>query len=350
MMITTVTDCSKALHAFPASTSSARARSGSFLRFGAPRLNEDFIQVHRCDDHGVTHDLSLYYRVYNPSHIHSQESPPLIVLHGGPSLPSSYLYPIVQNMPTSRSIIFYDQIGCGQSSQPADERLYSIEKAVSDLKELVRCLGLNKFHLLGHSFGGVVAYEYAKSVLEDEQQQQICLSLTLSNTPANMEISHEESDRLVKSINEECMLEANASCSASDIPVSRIVNDRFRKRHECRTENFPAALVTAIQSRGVTFGPDAVRNYIAFPPMHLHSSSPQSVDAMNRSLPPVLLVRGEHDFVTEECIKGWRKIFTTDAKCGYREEVLNNCAHYCHLENPQSFGELIKTHCFINDY
>ena len=40
------------------------------------------------------------------------------------SLPSSYLYPLVQNMPTSRSIIFYDQIGCGQSSQPEDERLW----------------------------------------------------------------------------------------------------------------------------------------------------------------------------------------------------------------------------------
>ena len=226
---------------------------------------------------------------------------------------------------------------------------YSIEKAVSDLKELVRSLGLNKFHLLGHSFGGVVAYEYAKSLLEDEEQQQTCLSLILSNTPANMKISHEESARLVKSINDECMHEANAS-STSDIPVSRIVNDRFRKRHDCRTKNMPAALVTAIQSRGDTFGPDAVRDYIALPPTNLHSSSPQSVDALNKSMPPVLLIRGEHDFVTEECTKGWRKIFTTSTARGYREEVLNNCAHYCHLENPQSFGELIKAHCFINDY
>ena len=226
---------------------------------------------------------------------------------------------------------------------------YSIEKAVSDLKELVRCLGINKFHLLGHSFGGVVAYEYAKFSLEDDEQHHMCLSLTLSNTPANMEISHEESGRLVNSIKEECMLENKAS-TESDIPASRIVNDRFRKRHECRTENVPEALVTAIQCRGVTFGPDAVRNYIASKPTHLHSSSPRSVDAPNKMVPPVLLIRGEHDFVTEECIKGWRKIFTSDTSRGYREEVLNNCSHYCHLENPQGFGELVKNHCFINDY
>jgi len=346
MMLSTVTDCSRAVHPFAPASTSARGRSGSFLRFGAPRFNEDFIRVHRCDDHGVTHDLSLYYRIYHPSLMNSQESPPLIVLHGGPSLPSSYLYPIVQHMPTSRSIIFYDQIGCGQSSQPADEQLYSIEKAVSDLKELVRSLGINKFHILGHSFGGVVAYEYAKSSLEDDEQHQNCLSLTLSNTPANMVLSHEESGRLVQSINEEFILEN----STAVLPVSRIVNDRFRKRHECRTENAPEPLVTAIQSRGVTFGPEAVRDYIAFPPAHLHSSSPRSVNAPNKLMPPVLLIRGEHDFVTEECIKGWRKIFTTDTTHGYREEVLNNCAHYCHLENPLGFGELIKNHCFINDY
>lgn len=224
---------------------------------------------------------------------------------------------------------------------------------MGDLKELVRSLGINKFHILGHSFGGVVAYEYAKSSLEDDDEQHHdCLSLTLSNTPANMELSHEESGRLVKSINEEFMLENNAvGTAASDILVSRIVNDRFRKRHECRTENVPQPLVTAIQSRGLTYGPEAVRDYIAFPPTQLlHSSSPRSVNATNKLMPPVLLIRGEHDFVTEECIRGWRKIFSTDSTYGYREEVLNNCAHYCHLENPQGFGELIKNHCFINDY
>jgi pimeloyl-ACP methyl ester carboxylesterase len=230
---------------------------------------------------------------------------------------------------------------------------YSIEHAVSDLKQLIRSLDLNKFHILGHSFGGVVAYEYVKSSLEDDDQHHDCLSLTLANTPSNMELSHEESCRLLRLINEEFMLENNdAAGTASDMPVSRIVNDRFRKRHECRTEHVPEPLVTAIQGRGLTFGPEAVRDFIAFPPAsyRLHSSSPRSVNASNKLMPPVLLIRGEHDFVTEECVRGWRKIFTTDVTVGFREEVMNNCAHYCHLENPQGFCELIKNQCFINDY
>lgn len=354
-------DCSlRAVHPLKqpgAASSNNFPRRPGFLRIG-PRYNEDFIQVHRWDKNGEMHDLSLYYRVYNPSLMHSLESPPLIVLHGGPSLPSPYLYPIVHHL-TSRSIIFYDQVGCGQSSQPQDEQLYSIENAVNDLKELIRALNLNKFHILGHSFGGVVAYEYAKSCLEDwdeakdgDQQQHECLSLTLSNTPADMELSHTVSSRLLQSIIDEEVMSGIDSNTASNMSVSRIAQERFQKRYECRTENIPDSLVTAIQSRGFIFGPEHVRDYIARPPTHtLLSSSPRAVNSPpTKLLPPVLLIRGEHDFVTEECTSGWRKIFNTDTTLVYREEVMSNCAHYPHLENPQAFCEIIKSQCFINDY
>lgn len=80
-------DCSlRAVHPLKqpgAASSNDFSRRPGFLRFG-PRYNEDFIQVHRWDKNGERHDLSLYYRVYNPSLTHSHESPPLIVLHGGP--------------------------------------------------------------------------------------------------------------------------------------------------------------------------------------------------------------------------------------------------------------------------
>jgi pimeloyl-ACP methyl ester carboxylesterase len=61
---------------------------------------------------------------------------------------------------------------------------YSIEHAVQDLKELVEALQLNKFHLLGHSFGGIIAFEYSSKADDDK-----CLSLTLDSTPSNMQMS-----------------------------------------------------------------------------------------------------------------------------------------------------------------
>ena len=204
---------------------------------------------------------------------------------------------------------------------------YSIENSVNDLEELIRSLQLKEFHLLGHSFGGIIAYEFLKT---NDLGCTKCLSLTLDSTPANMQTSLNECSRLECEIKSELMLEIKDAQVAMNL-----VQDRLRKRNECRTEVLPHALATAIKSRGTTFGPEAVSDYVAHPPSKL-------------SLPPVLLIRGEYDFITEPCIQGWRDIFTSAHT--YREEEMMNCAHYCHLEDAQRFGDLIKSHCFINDY
>lgn len=204
---------------------------------------------------------------------------------------------------------------------------YSIEKSVNDLEELIRSLQLKEFHLLGHSFGGIIAYEFLKT---SDLSCSKCLSLTLDSTPANMQTSLNECSRLECEIKSELMLEIKDTQVAMNL-----VRDRLRKRNECRTEVLPHALATAIKYRGTTFGPEAVSHYVAHPPSKL-------------SLPPVLLIRGEYDFITEPCIQGWREIFTSAHT--YREEEMMNCAHYCHLEDAQRFGDLIKSHCFINDY
>jgi proline iminopeptidase len=49
----------------------------------------------------------------------SQKACPILVLHGGPSVPSNYLLPLVNVVPY-RSIVLYDQLGCGKSDEPDD--------------------------------------------------------------------------------------------------------------------------------------------------------------------------------------------------------------------------------------
>lgn len=210
-----------------------------------------------------------------------------------------------------------------------------------DLEELIHSLLLDKFHLLGHSFGGIIAFEYAKANSLHSGCGNKCLSITLDSTPSNMKTSLDECARLEDEIKSELVLEENNDQPQEE--ASRLVQDRLRKRNECRTEEMPDSLATAIERRGTTFGPEAVADYVAYP---LPSMS-------HYSLPPVLLIRGQYDFITEKCIEGWREIFDQDHPRGsnaYREEEMSNCAHYCHLEDAQSFGDLIKSHCFINDY
>ena len=138
--------------------------------------NEGYIQVSRSNG-STTHQIA--YRVARPMNLSSRQAAPIVALHGGPSIPSNYLYPLETIVPY-RSIVFHDQLGCGKSDQPKDISLYSIRDSVEDLKVLLKKLGVRRFHLYGQSYGGILAFEYMKSIAEGEKSDAECLSAILS--------------------------------------------------------------------------------------------------------------------------------------------------------------------------
>ncbi|KAI2492803.1 alpha/beta hydrolase [Fragilaria crotonensis] len=135
----------------------------------------------------------------------SRQAAPVVVLHGGPSLPADYLYPLEQAV-EYRSIVFYDQIGCGRSDEPNDKACYSIDMALDDLEALLKKLGIRRFHLYGQSFGGILAYEYLKRRTQQSQlnaakdTDPICLSCVLSSTPTSVKRVEETYDQLLDAI------------------------------------------------------------------------------------------------------------------------------------------------------
>jgi hypothetical protein len=91
-----------------------RIRSGHFGTFNRrdDGKREGLVTVKRSrGDKPIQHvSLNLSYVMYRPDLIQSADRKPLLIIHGGPSIPSDYLQPISHNMP-DRCIIFYDQIG-----------------------------------------------------------------------------------------------------------------------------------------------------------------------------------------------------------------------------------------------
>jgi pimeloyl-ACP methyl ester carboxylesterase len=125
-----------------------------------------------------------------------------VVLHGGPSVPSNYLYPLVDVVPY-RSIVFHDQLGCGSSDEPPNVSLYSMRDSVEDMKALLKLLGVRRFHLYGQSYGGILAFEYLKSVAtegDDDGSAPVCLSAILSSAPTNVTAVESEFVRLIQEI------------------------------------------------------------------------------------------------------------------------------------------------------
>ncbi|MCK9604314.1 MAG: alpha/beta fold hydrolase [Candidatus Omnitrophica bacterium] len=80
-----------------------------------------------------------------------RKNTPLLVLHGGPGASWDYLQPL-EALADERPVIFYDQLGCGNSERPLDKSLWTLSRYVDELETVVRELGLSSFHLLGNSW------------------------------------------------------------------------------------------------------------------------------------------------------------------------------------------------------
>lgn len=260
-------------------------------------------------------NYNMAYRVFRPNALTSQQQYPLVVIHGGPSVPCDYLLPLVDVLSPPRSIILFDQLGCGRSDRPINLEDYSIDLVVQDLHLLIQSLKISKFHLYGQSFGGIVAYEYLKKF-----NPTSCASVILSSTPTSIALVEQEAQRL--------LLETNQ-------PTPKEQGEAFHAKHVCRLNELPRPLQSARENAGTLWrGTTAIAEYSATP------------SSDNKQLPPLLVLRGEFDFVTEECVSGWNKLWNEKHVTNL---VLEGCAHHGLLEKGTFYGEAVGLFCYEND-
>ena len=111
------------------------------------------------------------------------ERAPLIALHGGPGATHEYLLPLTALAREGRAVVLYDQLGNGNSThlpeRLGDGEFWTPALFVRELANLVEHLGLERYHVLGQSWGGFLAQEYALT------QPAGLRSLVLANTAAS---------------------------------------------------------------------------------------------------------------------------------------------------------------------
>ncbi|MET0831732.1 MAG: alpha/beta fold hydrolase [Acidimicrobiia bacterium] len=89
------------------------------------------------------------------------EGRPVVVLHGGPDFDQQYLIPELDRLAGSCRLIYYDQRGRGRSAEGVHPEDVTIGSEVEDLDRVRRHFDLDRVAVLGHSWGGVLAMEYA---------------------------------------------------------------------------------------------------------------------------------------------------------------------------------------------
>jgi proline iminopeptidase len=109
----------------------------------------------------------------------------LLLLNGGPGATHEYFECFESFMPQEGiELIYYDQLGCGLSDNPKDTTMWDLTRFVEEVEQVRKALNLTKdnFYLLGHSWGGILAMQYALKY--QDNLKGLIISNMMSSCPA----------------------------------------------------------------------------------------------------------------------------------------------------------------------
>jgi proline iminopeptidase len=184
---------------------------------------------------------SLYWKSFE-TEARTKKSP-VICLHGGPGLTLDYMLAFADLARFGYRVVLYDQLGCGRSELPKNKALFTIERAVEDLEGLRKELDLGKIHLLGSSYGGLLAIAYA---LKYQQHLKSIISVSgIDSVPLAIREMEVMKSRLPEET--KVTMDKYASLGDYDNPEFQKAMLVFYKKHFCRLDEWPEELLYSLQ-------------------------------------------------------------------------------------------------------
>jgi proline iminopeptidase len=168
----------------------------------------------------------------------------VLLLHGGPGVPHDYLEAMESFLPEAGiEMYYYDQLGVGNSDVPDDPALWTLARYTEEVEEVRRGLGLENFVLFGHSWGGILAMEYAL------KYQQHLRGLVISDMAAGIKTYLKRTAALKESLlSPDKLAQLNALEAKQDYDnpaYEQIMMEDLYPKMICRTQPWPEPVVRA---------------------------------------------------------------------------------------------------------
>ncbi len=251
---------------------------------------------------------------------------PVLMLHGGPGAPHDYLESLEAVAASGRPAVFYDQLGCGNSDRPDDADLWTVDLFLEELATVRRALGLDRIHLLGQSWGGMLAMEYALT------QPEGVASLVLASSPASMPLWVTEANRLREALPPDVQrrLLAHEAAGTTDDPAYEEAMLVFYHRHVCRLDPWPDYVDRAFAKLGQQVyetmnGPSEFHVVGRLQPWDVR-------DRLGEIRLPTLVTSGRHDELTPA-----QAAVVRDGIPGAEWVIFEESSHMPHAEEPEPY-------------
>jgi len=254
----------------------------------------------------------------------------LVLLHGGPGGASLYLKPLEDLAGPDRRVVLYDQLGCGASDRPGDSSLWRADRFVDELETLRAHLGLEGFDLYGHSWGGMLATDYALA------HQEHLRSLVLASTIADAPLLKREMARLLEGFPEELRetLRRHEEAGTTDSEEYQEAIMVVYRRHLCRCDPWPPEVVKTFEDFAMdVYVPMWGPSEFAFDG---NLSDWDRVDRLGEIRVPTLITVGRHDELTPACSEQIHERIR-----GSQMVVFDDGSHMTFWEEPEHYLQIV---------
>jgi len=273
----------------------------------------------------------VWYKV-----VGSGESVPLLTLHGGPGGGHDYLEPL-NALASERPVVFFDQLGCGKSDTPDDVSLWRIDRFVDEVTAVRDALGLDRIHLLGHSWGGWLAIEYMLGAPSG------VISLTLASTSASIPQFVYEAGKLISELPREMAemrrLEAEGDFENPEFEAGMM---EFYKRHLCRLDPWPDPIMRSLENLDGNIVYETMNGPTEFTVIG-NMKDWNRIEKLSEIVAPTLITCGRYDELTPACSRTLRQGIMNS-----RMHVFERSAHMAHLEETESYLQILSE--FLRDF
>lgn len=261
---------------------------------------------------------------------------PVIVLHGGPDFDHGYLLPELDWLSDFLRLIYYDQRGRGRSADGVHPEDVTLTSEIADMDGVRQHFGLNSVGLLGHSWGCLLALEYAV-----RRPNNVSCLILMNPAPVSRRDRNLVRERRRNSPPDDLdrMLELSSSASYRDGDPDSVAA-KYRIQYSSALSR-PQDIERVISRLRASFTRERILKGRAIEDRLISETlASENYDLISRLdlRIPTLVMHGEDDnLIPHECAA-----HIAQAIPGARLDVLKGCGHFSYLECPDTLYDAIR--------
>ena len=264
---------------------------------------------------------------------------PIIVLHGGPDFDQGYLLPDLDRLADTFRLIYYDQRGRGRSAENVSPEDVALASDLDDLDKVRQYFRLEPAALLGHSWGAVLALEYAL-----RHPGRVSRLILMNPAPASARdltvFRKAYAQKLGADLERQRQIIASAAYQDGD-PEAVAARYRLHFRFALKRPEDYEKLMATMKAGFVRQGKDGILKARAVEDRLMRDTWQVNgydlLPKLRNVRFPTLVITGESDFIPTEIAE-----HIAQALPNAHLVTLKNCGHFAYLESAREVHKAMR--------